>query len=240
MAYKEVRKTIAQHKDTIEVLEIARAAILDAIYCDDGLDSGTGKATMNWITDILKDGEKYHPIIEGESDQTKALKDKAINREEIIQKYIDGKLVEKKVKVVCLCGSTRFSESYHKAQLEETLDGSIVLTIGCNMRTDKVIFEHLPEGKLTAIKEKLDELHLRKIDLADEVIILNVDGYIGKSTQRELEYAKANNKQIRYLEPIAEEKAQTWEEKYLDTFETEKIIIEDHLSPEYLAEEKQE
>ncbi len=50
------------------------------------------------------------------------------------------------------------------------------------------------------VKEKLDELHLRKIDLADEVFILNVDGYIGKSTKREMEYAKQSGKKIRFLE----------------------------------------
>ena len=105
-----------------------------------------------------------------------------------------------KPKIVCLCGSTRFSKAFQQAQLEETLAGKIVLTIGCNMRTDTDTFGDLLQPELDRIKLELDELHLRKIDLADEVFILNVDGYIGESTTRELEYAKANNKKIRFLE----------------------------------------
>jgi len=102
--------------------------------------------------------------------------------------------------IVCLCGSTRFGDAFREANLRETLDGKIVLSIGCNMRSDTEIFGHLPDDKLTAIKARLDELHLRKIDLADEVLILNVDGYIGESTRRELEYAKTHGKIIRFLE----------------------------------------
>ena len=85
-----------------------------------------------------------------------------------------------------MCGSTRFGEAFQKANLEETLKGNIVLTIGCNMRSDTEIFGHLPDEELSEIKARLDELHLRKIDLADEVLILNVGGYIGDSTKREI------------------------------------------------------
>lgn len=102
--------------------------------------------------------------------------------------------------IVCLCGSTRFSEAFQKAQLEETLAGKIVLTIGCNMKTDDEIFGHFSVGELKRIKAGLDRLHMRKIDLADEVLILNVDNYIGESTQRELNYAKHEGKKIRFLE----------------------------------------
>ena len=104
-------------------------------------------------------------------------------------------------KIVCLCGSTRFGKAFQDANLNETLVGNIVLSIGCNMKSDTEIFGHLSEAKLTEIKVKLDELHKRKIDLADEVLILNVGGYIGQSTRSELEYAKAHNKIIRFLEP---------------------------------------
>lgn len=102
--------------------------------------------------------------------------------------------------IVCLCGSTRFSEAFTDANLRETLDGKIVLTIGCNLRSDQEIFGHLPEEEIAAIKVRLDELHKRKIDLADEVLILNVGGYIGSSTRSELDYAIAHGKTIRYLE----------------------------------------
>jgi hypothetical protein len=96
--------------------------------------------------------------------------------------------------IVCLCGSGRFKEAFEKAEFDETLEGKIVLTIGCNThdiaRTDE----------LKHHKPMLDELHLRKIDLADEVLILNVGGYIGESTSRELAYARSKGKTIRFLE----------------------------------------
>ena len=104
-------------------------------------------------------------------------------------------------RIVCLCGSTRFGEAFQAANLRETLDGKIVLTIGCNMKSDTEIFGHLPQAELDEIKARLDELHKRKIDLADEVLILNVNGYVGTSTRSELEYAIAHGKMVRWLEP---------------------------------------
>jgi len=103
-------------------------------------------------------------------------------------------------KIICLCGSTRFGDAFRQAQLELTLAGKIVLTIGCNMKSDNDIFGHLPEQELRKIKTRLDELHLRKIDLADEVMILNVGGYIGESTQKELDYALSLRKPVKYLD----------------------------------------
>ncbi len=103
-------------------------------------------------------------------------------------------------KIICLCGSTRFKDAFTDAQLRETLAGKIVLTIGCNMKSDTEIFGHLTKPELNDIKVKLDELHKRKIDLADEVLILNVGGYIGDSTRSELNYAKQLSKKITYLE----------------------------------------
>lgn len=100
--------------------------------------------------------------------------------------------------IVCLCGSTRFKDTFSQAQLEETLAGKIVLTIGCNMKSDTEIFSHLSDSEFTKIKAGLDELHFRKIELADEVLILNVDGYIGESTRNELNYATELGKIIRY------------------------------------------
>lgn len=107
---------------------------------------------------------------------------------------------QKRPKIVCLCGSTRFGDAFQKAQLYETLGGNIVLSIGCNMKSDIELFGHLSESELQSIKTQLDVLHKRKIDLADEVLILNVGGYIGDSTRSELKYAKKQNKTIRYLE----------------------------------------
>lgn len=96
--------------------------------------------------------------------------------------------------IVCLCGSIRFKDAFSSAMRNETLAGKIVLTVG--------IYGHLEELAIDVpTKKMLDELHLRKIDLADEVLILNVGGYIGTSTQRELEYSNAHCKTVRYLEP---------------------------------------
>ena len=100
--------------------------------------------------------------------------------------------------IVCLCGSTRFMDAFRRASLEETLGGKIVLSIGCDLRDSD--FETFTQEHLAEIKVELDELHLRKIDLADEVFILNVGGYIGKSTRIELNYAKEKGKRIRFLE----------------------------------------
>lgn len=102
--------------------------------------------------------------------------------------------------IVCLCGSTRFSDAFCRANLEETLAGKIVLSIGCDLRSDAEVFGHLPTDELEAIKLRLVELHFRKIELADEVLILNVGGYIGYSTGRELAHARKLGKVIRFLE----------------------------------------
>jgi hypothetical protein len=106
-------------------------------------------------------------------------------------------------KIVCLCGSTRFWKEYQEANRAETLAGNIVLSVG--------FFVHAPEAQAgpalmetvnVAEKRALDELHLRKIDVCDEVLFLNVDGYMGESTRAELEYATAAGKAIRSLEPL--------------------------------------
>ena len=96
--------------------------------------------------------------------------------------------------IVCLCGSTRFFETFDKMNFQLTLGGKIVLSIGCNTKSDDGL--SLTEAE----KVKLDELHKRKIDLADTVLILNVDGYIGNSTRSEIEYAKQAGKSVIYLE----------------------------------------
>lgn len=127
--------------------------------------------------------------------------------------------------VVCLCGSTRFKDEYEKAYRDETLDGKIVLTVG--------LFGHHEGIDMDGpIKAMLDQLHLVKIDLASEILVINpisrvypsckaiwphgrikvqkcgcgTDiqdvspvGYIGQSTRREIEYAQANGKTVRYL-----------------------------------------
>lgn len=96
--------------------------------------------------------------------------------------------------IVCLCGSTRFKMEFIKANFDETMKGNIVLTVGWFSHSDSEIYY-----PTATEKSKLDELHLRKIDLADEVLFLDVNGYMGYSTRNELKYAESKGKIIRFL-----------------------------------------
>jgi hypothetical protein len=104
-------------------------------------------------------------------------------------------MIVSKRTVVCLCGSGRFREAFEKAEFDETLAGKILLTIGCNTH------DVARSAELAHHKPMLDSLHFDKIDISDEVLILNVGGYIGESTRRELEHARATGKVVRFLEP---------------------------------------
>lgn len=107
--------------------------------------------------------------------------------------------------VVCLCGSTRFKSVFDEATYLETMAGRIVLSVGFFMHaTGNRHGESI--GATPEQKVALDELHKRKIDLSDEILVLNVAGYIGESTRSEINYARAHNKFIRYLEPPDQEK----------------------------------
>jgi hypothetical protein len=112
---------------------------------------------------------------------------------------LDCDTIQMKPTIVCLCGSTRFWREFQRASLRETLAGRIVLSIGAATGTDDEHFGNLAPEEYQAVKTRLDELHFRKIDLADEVLILDVDGYIGQSTGREMEYARAQGKRVRLL-----------------------------------------
>lgn len=106
-------------------------------------------------------------------------------------------------RIVCLCGSTRFHDAYQEAYYRETMAGYIVLSVGFAPQSQTQV--HGEEiGCTSEQKKRLDELHLRKIDMADEVLFLNVDGYMGESTRRELDYARKAGKMIRFLEPPRE------------------------------------
>ena len=102
-------------------------------------------------------------------------------------------------RVVCLCGSTRFFKEFQRANYEETMAGRIVLSVGFFPHaSEEAHGEHI--GINAEKKRDLDELHKRKIDLADEVLVLNVGKYIGSSTRSEIEYAQYRGRRIRYLE----------------------------------------
>ena len=107
-------------------------------------------------------------------------------------------------RIVCLCGSTSFMSAFETANRDETLAGHIVLTVGVDLKDrHKEVLAGKPASEAAAIKDRLDCLHRRKIDLADEILVLNVDGRIGESTQREIEYATLTGKPVRYLNPPA-------------------------------------
>lgn len=102
-------------------------------------------------------------------------------------------------KIVCLCGSSRFYQQFVEANYRETMAGRIVLSIGFYPHAQNEI--HGGEvGVTPEQKVALDELHKRKIDLADEVLVINVGGYIGESTGSEIQYALNRGKDVRFLE----------------------------------------
>lgn len=106
-----------------------------------------------------------------------------------------------KYKVITLCGSTRFKDEFMESQKRLTLEGNIVISVGLfGHAGDAEVWENMDEGTLTKTKEMLDDMHKRKIDMADEIYVINVGGYIGSSTKSEIEDAKATGKGIRYLE----------------------------------------
>lgn len=96
--------------------------------------------------------------------------------------------------VVTLCGSTKFKDEFLRVQKELTLKGYIVISLG--------VFGHSGDDEVyeNGVKSMLDDMHRNKIDLADEIYVINVGGYIGHSTAAEIEYAKSQGKKICYLE----------------------------------------
>lgn len=101
-----------------------------------------------------------------------------------------------KYKIITLCGSTKFKDEFIKAQKDLTLQGNIVISVG--------LFGHSGDNEVWTndTKEMLDDMHKRKIDLADEIFVINKNGYIGSSTLSEIEYAMETGKEIKYLEHI--------------------------------------
>ena len=98
-------------------------------------------------------------------------------------------------KVIPLCGSTRFKDEFIETQKRLSLQGNIVISVG--------LFGHSGDKEVwqDGVKEMLDDMHKRKIDMADSIYVINVGGYIGSSTRSEIEYAIAHGKTVEYLEP---------------------------------------
>ena len=97
-------------------------------------------------------------------------------------------------KIITLCGSTKFKEQFFSEQKRLTLEGNIVISVG--------LFGHSGDTEVWNIgtKKMLDEMHKRKIDLADEIFVINVGGYIGTSTQSEIDYAILTKKPVVFME----------------------------------------
>lgn len=98
--------------------------------------------------------------------------------------------------IVCLCGSTRFAAEFMVAQFNETIAGRIVLTVGCFPRKADGSWDRAVVSDEQ--KVQLDALHFRKIEMADEVFVVNVGGYVGESTAREIAHARSLGKPIRW------------------------------------------
>ena len=101
-----------------------------------------------------------------------------------------------KYKVITLCGSTKFKDAFIQAQKKLTLEENIVISVG--------LFGHSGDGEVftEGVKEMLDDMHKRKIDMADEIFVINVGGYIGSSTKSEIAYARSMGKPVHYLEEV--------------------------------------
>ena len=106
-----------------------------------------------------------------------------------------------KYPVITLCGSTRFKKTFEEVQKRLTLQGNIVISVGLfGHAGDREVWEGMDEDTVTETKLMLDDMHKRKIDMADGIYVINVGGYIGDSTRSEIEYAKAAGKSVHYLE----------------------------------------
>ena len=101
---------------------------------------------------------------------------------------------QKKYNVVTLCGSTKFKDEFIRIQKELTLAGNVVISVG--------LFGHSGDNEVwtEGTKQMLDDMHKQKIDMADEIFVINVGGYIGESTQNEIKYAISQGKVVKYLE----------------------------------------
>lgn len=100
----------------------------------------------------------------------------------------------RRYKVITLCGSTRFKDQFLDVQKKLTLQGNIILTVG--------LFGHSGDNEvwIGSTKQMMDDMHKQRIDMSDEIFVINVGGYISESTQAEIEYAKSTGKSVKYLE----------------------------------------
>lgn len=122
------------------------------------------------------------------------------NVEKLVQKIYGARegdiLKTSDTKLVCLCGSTKFKKEFEQANRLETGKGHIVLSVA--------MFGHHEGLDMNGSEKQIfDQVHMKKILICDEVLVLNVGGYIGSSTAKEIAYAKELGKPIRYLEAVS-------------------------------------
>lgn len=142
------------------------------------------------------------PVVHGEAADTPNLLD-LINEGEIALGYTTcdhdyaPSFGGPRPAIVTLCGSTRFKDAFEAALRTETLAGKLVISVG--------LFGHIEgldmgdDDAPSDTKVMLDELHKRKIDLADEILVVSdSSGYYGASTRSEIAYAKATGKPVRF------------------------------------------
>lgn len=103
--------------------------------------------------------------------------------------------LDNRYNIITLCGSIKFKDEFIKVQEKLTLEGNIVFTPNFfnNIKKENMDLE---------TKKMLDKMHRQKIDMSDEIYVINPGGYIGESTKSEIEYAKSKGKNISYLESI--------------------------------------
>lgn len=106
-------------------------------------------------------------------------------------------------KVICLCGSTRFPDAWDLANAHLTWAGYIVVSVGSFGHVDRPrgaqFMTAQPDGE--GLKGELDRLHFDKIEMADEILVINPGNYIGSSTKREIEHANRLGKPVTYMFP---------------------------------------
>lgn len=104
-----------------------------------------------------------------------------------------------KHKVICLCGSTRYKQQFEQINADLTLAGNVVLSVG--------YFHHVENRDIdiAAAKILLDDIHKQKIDMSDEVFVINPDGYIGESTRSEIKHAMQTGKHVKFLVSLSDD-----------------------------------
>lgn len=156
-------------------------------------DGGEGSMHVMWVTNTLNWVKTLITEKQTADDEEfqKVFKELDSYKESI---YPTDKVQQRKYKIITLCGSTKFKDAFIETQKWLTLQGYIVISVG--------LFGHSGDDEVWAegTKTMLDDMHKKKIDMADEIFVINVGGYIGESTKSEIDYASKTGKTVIYLE----------------------------------------